>query len=101
MTGFRGADDAGRQAEPLVPENLQPLLAGAPGWVRVESVDDPRLRAEARREDGDRWTLEVQPAGGSPLTARVPNTDAAFDALRSWAADDGWWREAFTWQPAG
>ena len=34
-------------------------------------------------------------------SATVPNTDAAFDALRSWAADDGWWLEAFTWTPAG
>jgi len=29
----------------------------------------------------------------------VPNGDAAFDALRSWAADDDWWLEAFTWRP--
>ena len=100
MTGFRGTDDAGRQAEPLTPEALRPLLAEASAWVRAESVEDPRVRAEARREPGGRWTLQVQGVTGAPSSARVPNTDAAFDALRSWAADDGWWREAFTWSPA-
>jgi hypothetical protein len=41
----------------------------------------------------------VTAAGTSPLQATVPNTDAAFDALRSWAADDGWWQDAFRWAP--
>ena len=97
MTGFRGTDDAGRQADPLTPEALRPLLADAAAWVRAESVEDPRVRAEARREAGGRWTLQVQGVQGPAVSARLPNTDAAFDALRSWAADDGWWREAFTW----
>jgi len=33
------------------------------------------------------------------MATEVPNTDAAFDLLRSWAADDGWWRDAFSWRP--
>ena len=101
MTGFRGTDDAGRLAEPLTPETLRPLLLEAAASVRAESVDDPGLWAVARREAGGRWSLEVHGDDQAPLTALIPNTDAAFDALRSWAADDGWWREAFTWRSAG
>jgi len=100
MTGFRGTDDAGRQADPLTPETLRPLLAEAAAWVRAESVEDPGRWAEARRDVGERWTLRVPAVDGSRLAASVPNADAAFDALRSWAADDGWWEEAFSWRPA-
>jgi hypothetical protein len=43
----------------------------------------------------------LRPAVSAAATAaEVPNTDAAFDLLRSWAADDGWWAEAFRWRPA-
>ena len=35
-------------------------------------------------DDGGLWT-------------EAANTDAAFDILRSWAAGDGWWEEAFSW----
>ncbi len=102
MTGFRGADDSGRVANPLTPETLRPLLWEATTWVVVEPVgDDPAARARAVRAPGGRWQLEVRPADGEPVVAAVPNTDAAFDALRSWAADDGWYLEAFTWSPAG
>jgi hypothetical protein len=27
------------------------------------------------------------------------NTDAVFDILRSCAAADGWWEQAFRWEP--
>jgi hypothetical protein len=49
----------------------------------------------------ERWSVLVHAAGSAALVAEVPNTDAAFDLLRSWAADDGWWAEAFSWQPEG
>jgi len=105
VTGFRGSDDRGRVADPLTPENLRPLLWEAQTSVVVERVGDgPAAQARATRAPGGRWTMRVDVmtgagAGQEPLAATVPNTDAAFDALRSWAADDGWWREAFTWTP--
>ncbi|SDS10030.1 hypothetical protein SAMN04488543_1070 [Friedmanniella luteola] len=102
MTGFRGTDDAGRVADPLTPESLRPLLWEAPTSVLLERVADPAVpRAEATRVPGGRWAVEVRSGDGERLVATVPNTDAAFDALRSWAADDGWYREAFSWSPVG
>ena len=101
MTGFRGTDDTGRVADPLTPESLRPLLWEAPESVLVEPVHDPAAQALAVRAAGGRWRLEVRAPGADPVVATVPNTDAAFDALRSWAADDGWWQEAFSWSPAG
>lgn len=100
MSGYRGTDDAGRVDDPLTPEGLRPLLWEASGSVLVERVDDPSARVLARRLSGGRWSLQVHATGGADLVAEVPNTDAAFDALRSWAAEDGWWVEAFTWRPA-
>jgi hypothetical protein len=101
VTGFRGSDDSGRVADPLTPENLRPLLTGAPASVLVERTAAPTAQARATRLPAGRWTVEVRPADGPALVATVPNTDAAFDALRSWAADDDWYREAFTFAPVG
>ena len=99
MTGFRARDDAGRVADPLTPESLRPLLGEAAESVLVEGLADGSGTAVAHRVPGGRWSLEVRPASGAALAAEVPNTDAAFDALRSWAADDGWWLDAFSWRP--
>jgi hypothetical protein len=102
VTGFRGSDDSGRVADPLTPESLRPLLWEAATSVLVERVDGaPGAQALAIRAPGGRWTVEVRSADDEPRSATVPNTDAAFDALRSWAADDGWWLEAFTWSAVG
>ena len=102
MTGYRGTDDADRVADPLTPESLRPLLWEASASVLVEAVADPAARALASRAPAGRWRIEARPVtGGETVVATVPNTDAAFDALRSWAADDGWWLEAFSWSPAG
>jgi hypothetical protein len=102
MSGFRGTDDTGRVADPLTPESLRPLLWEAAASVLVEPVAGTAgSRALAVRAPAGRWRVEVGRPGEDPLVATVPNTDAAFDALRSWAADDGWWLEAFTWTPAG
>ena len=101
MTELRGVDDSGRVADPLTPETLRPLLQEAQVSVLVESRSDPSAaRALATRVDRGRWRVRVRSGGGDTLVATVPNTDAAFDALRSWAADDGWWLEAFTWSAA-
>jgi hypothetical protein len=101
VTDLRGTDDAGRVAQPLHPENLRTLLQQAPASVAIEGADGADgPSARAQREGGERWRVEVGgPAG--PLTATLPNTDATFDVLRSWAADDGWWAEAFSWRPVG
>lgn len=100
MTGFRGRDDAGQVADPLTPESLRPLLWEARESVLVERVaDGPTGSALASRVPGGRWSIELRSGSAAPLAAEVPNTDAAFDALRSWAADDGWWEDAFSWRP--
>ena len=102
MTELRGTDDSGRVADPLTPETLRPLLQEASASVLVQARADPSAtQALATRADGGRWRVQVRSGGGDALVATVPNTDAAFDALRSWAADDGWWLEAFSWSPAG
>jgi hypothetical protein len=98
VEALRGTDDSGRVADPLHPENLRTLLEQAPAFVLVETPAGPSARAE--RVGVERWSVLVRPAGSAALVAEVPNTDAAFDLLRSWAADDGWWAEAFSWHPA-
>nr|WP_294691258.1 hypothetical protein [uncultured Friedmanniella sp.] len=99
MTGFRGSNDAGQVADPLTPESLRPLLWEAPESVLVERVGDGSGGiALARRLPDGRWSVELGSGYAATLAVEVPNTDAAFDALRSWAADDGWWQEAFSWR---
>jgi hypothetical protein len=100
VSGYRGTDDRGRVADPLTPETLRPLLWEASTSVLVERVADAATLALARRAATGRWSLEVRSGSAVPLVAEVPNTDAAFDALRSWAAEDGWWQEAFSWRAA-
>jgi hypothetical protein len=97
VEALRGTDDSGRVADPLHPENLRSLLQQAPGYVLVETPAGASARAE--RAGVERWSVLVRPAGSAALVAEVPNTDAAFDLLRSWAADDGWWADAFSWRP--
>jgi hypothetical protein len=43
--------------------------------------------------------MELTAPAGPAIVAISPNSDAAFGALRSWSADDDWWREASTWSP--
>jgi hypothetical protein len=43
--------------------------------------------------------MDLTAPAGPAIAATSPNSDAAFDALRSWSADEDWWREAFTWSP--
>jgi hypothetical protein len=100
VTSLRGTDDTGRTAAPLDPENLRTLLQGAAASVALEPADGgPGPAARAERDGPIRWSVQVSGPTG-PLVASLPNTDAAFDALRSWVADDGWWEQAFSWRPA-
>lgn len=60
-------------------------------------IDGPGgTMARAVAVDGGRWRLELSDPA---IVATLLNGDAAFDALRSWLADDDWWREAITWSP--
>ena len=98
MTAMRGTDDAGRVAAPLDPENLRTLLEQAAVSVVLQPDGGSGGRsARADRAGVERWDVTVADATGASRRARVPNTDAAFDLLRSWVADDGWWEDAFGW----
>jgi hypothetical protein len=98
VEALRGTDDSGRVADPLHPENLRSLLEQAAAAVLIETPGGAAARAE--RVGVERWSVLVRSAESAALVAEVPNTDAAFDLLRSWAADDGWWAEAFSWRAA-
>ena len=99
MRALRGTDDTGRLADPLHPENLRDLLTQAPASVVLDD-EGPGPAARAERVGAERWRVEVRSPGRTDrLVTEVPNTDAAFDVLRSWAADDGWWQEVFLWRP--
>lgn len=97
-TGDR-IDDAG-------PDSLLRALEGCSDYVVLTRDDRPKAEALARPQD-EGWQIEI--ADRDLHVGWVPNTDAALDVLRSWAEDDGWWQEAFTWrqtelgpdQPAG
>ena len=101
MTGFRGVDGSGRVIEDLTPETLRDLLNETESFVRVEDVlRNSESYGEARRSEPGAWRVVVgdQAAGGLVATT-ARNADAVFDILRSWAAGDGWWEEAFAWEP--
>ena len=105
MTGYVGRADGSPGVADLTPESLRILLLEATSAVEVDG-QEPGVGARATRTDGEAWRVEVRTGGsepgGSELRRTVAvNTEATFDLLRSWAADDGWWLEAFSWEPAG
>jgi len=101
MTGFRGWTENAEVIDPLTPETLRELVSTAQEFV---VVDNPawgkRFSARARRSGPERWQVEVRTESADrDLRTVGVNGDAAFDILRSWAAGDGWWRDAFIWDP--
>ena len=101
MTGFRGWTENAEVVDPLTPETLRELVTHAQEFV---SMDNPsrgeHFFAQAARTGPERWQVEVRlGAAGRPLQTVDVNGDAAFDILRSWAAGDGWWEDAFSWTP--
>lgn len=107
-------DDTGHEIDPVAPESLRPFLLersdGSAGGVELHTVDvsfddGGRLSGFARVEpqpDG-RWLVRIrEDRDNEPhvVTGGAPNTDAVYDLLRSWTAGDGWWQEAFSWDPS-
>ena len=103
MTGFRGVGGSGRVIEDLTPETLRELLNETESFVRVEDRrDSSESFGEARRSEPGAWRVVVSDrAAGGLIQTTARNADAVFDILRSWAAGDGWWEEAFAWDPVG
>lgn len=100
MTGFRGWNETERVVDPLTPETLRPMLLGASEFVVVDNPSwGAGSTARATRTDAERWVIEITAEATESLRATNVNSDAAFDILRSWAAGDEWWRDAFSWSP--
>lgn len=102
MSGFTGRADGLEAVEDLTPESLRELLTNASEYVIVENRDwGPDVYAQAARLDTEAWRVEIRNGGPEHhVGTGAANTDAAFDILRSWAAADGWWQNAFVWEPA-
>ena len=102
MTGFRGVDGSGRVIEDLTPETLRDMLTETENLIRVEDRrSGSKDFGEARRSGPGTWRVVVSNQAGGLVATTAGNADAVFDILRSWAAGDGWWEEAFAWQPVG
>ena len=100
MTGFRGKDGSGRVVEDLTPASLRTLLHETQDFVVVENPawGSQHFAQAVRVGDTGAWRAEVRGGGcDRNLGTNAPNLDAVYDILRSWAAGDGWWQEAFTW----
>ncbi|HEY5822554.1 MAG TPA: hypothetical protein VIT20_11300 [Propionibacteriaceae bacterium] len=99
MTGFRGWTEDDQIVDPLTPQTLRPLLLAAVEFVIVDNPGwGPEFFAQAARSGSEHWQVEVRLGSESRhLQTFDVNTDAAFDIIRSWAAGDGWWEDAFTW----
>ena len=101
MSGFVGRDDSGHEVPGLTPESLRLLLQDASEFVIVENPGwGAEFYAQAARSGAEGWRVEVRSGGPHQhVGTAAANTDAAFDILRSWAAADGWWQNAFSWEP--
>jgi hypothetical protein len=101
MTGFRGWTENAEIVDPLTPESLRELVLEAQEFVVMDNPSWGRqFFAQAARTGPERWQVEVRlGAPGRHLRTVDVNSDAAFDILRSWAAGDGWWEDAFSWTP--
>jgi hypothetical protein len=98
VTGFVGRSDNDQVVDPLTPESLRELLLAARELVVVEDrTRGHHFFAQALRLSAEIWRVEVHADDGG-LWTEAANTDAAFDILRSWAAADGWWEDAFSWR---
>jgi hypothetical protein len=101
MTGFRGWTENTEVVEPLTPESLRELLNTAEEFVVMDNPSwGEQFFAQALRTSPEHWQVEIRLGSKDRHLHTVDvNGDAAFDILRSWAAADGWWEDAFTWTP--
>jgi len=98
VPSYSVTDAAGNELTDVGPNVLLAALQEATDHLVLRRDDWPDRSATARRL-ADGWQIELT-EGARTQVARVPVTDAALDTLRSWAEEDDWWREAFSWQPA-
>ena len=98
---FRATGPTGQLTNDLTPETLRPLLDGAEEFVIVENTDwGDQHYAQATVNPDRSWQVTIRSGGSDKhIATSAPNTDATFDILRSWAAADGWWQNAFSWEP--
>lgn len=98
MSSYSLTTAAGDKLTGVGPDTLLAVLQDCSDFVVLRRDDWPDRSALARRRP-DGWQIEVT-EGDRTVVAQVPVTDAALDTLRSWAEEDDWWQEAFTWRPA-
>lgn len=101
MASYTVTDRSGNVRTDVGPDTLLTILQQlqrSTDFVVLRRDDWPDRSALARRQDTG-WEIEIAQADRT-LVADVPITDAALDTLRSWAEDDDWWQEAFSWRPA-
>ncbi|MGI8458065.1 MAG: hypothetical protein ACR2LI_08130 [Propionibacteriaceae bacterium] len=98
MTSLKAQRDGADLTELATPLQLAELLHTATEFVVVERGTGAFAQAAV---SGRHWVVEVvdQPELRRGVRADAPNTDAAYDLLRSWCTGDGWWAEAVTWRP--
>lgn len=96
MPMYSVRDGSGTTISEIGPNSLLRFLKECTDSAELRRDDWPG-RAVIARPNGERWQIEIVDAD-QHQTAVVPNIDAALDTMRSWAEDDGWWAEAFTWR---
>ncbi|MBO0813500.1 MAG: hypothetical protein J2P23_15850 [Microlunatus sp.] len=99
MASYSLTDPSGNELTGVGPDTLLAVLNECTDYTVLHRDDWPERTALARRQ-ADGWQIELTD-GDLTQAARVPNTDAALDTLRSWAEEDDWWQEAFSWRPIG
>jgi hypothetical protein len=98
MPRFTVTDATGANVKDVTPDALLRFLGDCNDYAELRRDDWPDRSVLARPTDGG-WQVEIADADDR-VVAWTPNTDAALDVMRSWAEEDDWWQEAFTWRPA-
>jgi hypothetical protein len=96
VASYNLTDDSGAELTDVGPNTLLTRLQECTEYVVLRRDDWPGKSALARRTDSG-WQIELTD-GDVTRIATVPVTDAALDTLRSWAEEDDWWQEAFSWR---
>lgn len=98
MPRFTVSDASGNTVDDVTPDVLLRFLTDCHDYADLRCDAWPDRSALARPAEGG-WQVEIAD-GAQRRVAWTPNTDATLDVLRSWAEEDDWWQEAFTWRPA-